>query len=157
MLSPRSLVKGVIAFSDTTGERVLNPWSTPGVSGVATDRESKHPVHFVPKCAPPNRQGTERDREIAEIMGHPGSMQEGSPNRAEDVPHDLPIREPSPGGSHGTLSRLEVVTDFRRPDAVRLRTIVEFHYTFAGYPIPLPRSFVWSIEQMLGPDAGGNR
>jgi len=28
---------------------------------------------------------------------------------------------------------------------------------FAGYSIPLPRSFVLPIEQMLGPDAGGNR
>jgi hypothetical protein len=38
------------------GERVPILVSTPGVSGVATASESKHPVHIVAKCAPPNRR-----------------------------------------------------------------------------------------------------
>jgi hypothetical protein len=36
-------------------------------------------------------------------MGHSGSVQVCNPNRTEDVPHDLPIRESSPGGSYGTV------------------------------------------------------
>jgi len=34
--------------------------------------------------------------------------------QAPDVPHDVPVRESPPGGSYGTLLRIEV-PDFRRP------------------------------------------
>jgi hypothetical protein len=51
-LAPGGWLSGSTLWSWETGS---DPWSIPGVSGVATDREGKHPVHIVPNCAPPNR------------------------------------------------------------------------------------------------------
>jgi hypothetical protein len=67
------------------------------------------------RAPPPRWSGTQRDRGAGEHYGHPGSMQERSPNRTQDVPHDLPIRESSPGGSYGTvpLRRMSELRRFR--------------------------------------------
>jgi hypothetical protein len=51
----------------------------------------------------PGGRGRKATGRQVSIMGHSGSVQVCNPNRTEDVPHDLPIRESSPGGSYGTV------------------------------------------------------
>jgi hypothetical protein len=54
-------------------------------------------------------------------MGHSGSVQVCNPNRTEDVPHDLPIWESSPGGSCGTVPLRRTSELSRSRSGFRLR------------------------------------
>jgi hypothetical protein len=56
---------------------------------------------------------TARQRKRLCIRGHPVWLTRG-PNCAPDVPHAVPVREPSPGGSYGRSPGLRW-PDFRRP------------------------------------------
>jgi hypothetical protein len=73
-------------------------------------------------------RGATRSR-LTEHYGAPGTRWERRPIRAEDVPYDVRIRKLSPGGPHGMLSGRQVMTDFRRPDSVRLTGYPPTHAT----------------------------
>jgi len=79
------------------------------------------PLRRCSDAAHSRRSGKHSDGEIAEHSGAPGSADEPRPNRAPDVPHAVPVREPSPGGSYGTLSRIEVARPSARRTRFRLR------------------------------------